>query len=227
MNEPAAARLITDLTAAGFSVMGTFSPSEGDGLPPLPDGRKATSVWLIGSTGPSLWPVFIQSSEYTDGNPDPMDRYTKRVIGTLSKAHGLDSLYPFEGPPYFPFQQWAIRCGGFSQSPLGVLAHEDFGPWAGFRAALLSAAPQDEANQRKKTGPCPTCTAKPCLTICPVGAISLSGGYDVLACRDYLAAHPAADCWTGCLARKACPHGPDHAPEAANAQFHMQSFLSI
>ena len=39
---------------------------------------------LIGPDEPAFWKYFRNSSEYQDGLPDPMDRFSKRVIGQLS-----------------------------------------------------------------------------------------------------------------------------------------------
>lgn len=226
MREPVAAKLTKSLAATGFLCLGGFEPQSGDLVPDRPSGKVKTLL-LIGSTGPSLWPVLRHSTEFTDGKPDPLDRYTRRTLGDLAGEFGFGVLFPFDGPPYHPFQQWAMKCGGFSQSPLGVLAHHALGPWAGFRAALLSAIPLRELTQTSQAGPCETCEDKPCLSICPVNAVSLAGNYDVAACRNYLIETPDADCWSSCLARRACPFGTDHQQDAATARHHMKSFTGF
>ena len=43
------------------------------------------------------------------------------IIGTLAQNLGAVALYPFGGPPYWPFQQWAQRCEPVHPSPLGLL----------------------------------------------------------------------------------------------------------
>lgn len=227
MTEPAAAELIERLAAAGFLCLGGFEPVASSLVPPLPGGGVARSLVLIGSTGPSIWPAFSASPEYADGNPNPLDRYTERVLSDIACAFALTTLFPFAGPPYHPFQKWALACGGFSQSPLGVLAHETYGPWAGFRAVFLSAEALPLPAASRPDGPCDTCSDKPCLTICPVNAISLEEGYRVADCRTYLAKDRSRDCWSGCLARRACPYGQDHRQSAETAGFHMESFLGL
>lgn len=224
MSDPALAKLNDDLAAAGFLLLGSFEPSATDGVPDISDGRPARGLCLIGSTGPSLWGPLTSAPEYRDGAPHPMDRYTKRELTRLAAGHGLDALFPFEGPPYFPFQQWALKCGGFSQSPLGVLAHETYGPWTGFRAAFLSAERVIDKQSSGDSGPCEACRDRPCLTACPVSAISVETGYDVAACKDHLKNGREIACWSGCLARHACPYGQDHKPHPENALFHMRSF---
>ncbi|WP_428687500.1 hypothetical protein [Roseibium sp.] len=227
MTRPAAAHLTEELAAAGFLFLGGFAPEASSKVPPLSDGRPARSLLLIGSTGPSLWPAFRASPEFSDAAPDPLDRYSKRVLNGLARIFALEALFPFEGPPYHPFQQWALECGGFSQSPLGVLAHRDYGPWAGFRAVFLSANPFADAALSPEPGPCETCKDKPCLTVCPVDAISLEDGYRVADCRGHLAEDKTRDCWSGCLARRACPFGQEHRQSAETSGFHMESFLGL
>jgi hypothetical protein len=225
MTRPAAAELNEALAAAGFSCLGGFTPERDSTVPALSDGRAASSLLLIGSTGPSIWPALTRSPEYLDKQPDPLDRYTKRILLELAGRFGFEALFPFEGPPYHPFQQWALKCGGFSQSPLGVLAHWTYGPWAGFRAAFLSAEPLFERDTTLSDGPCPSCADKPCLKVCPVDAVSLTEGYNVAACRTHLATHRDHDCWEGCLARRACPYGREHRQAAGTARFHMDRFV--
>jgi len=224
MNGPAAAELTERLAAAGFLCLGGFNATDDTDLPRLAGGNAARSLLLIGSTGPSVWPKLCDSPEAADGKPDPLDRYTRRVLAEIAVSEGFDPVFPFEGPPYHPFQQWAKRCGGFSQSPMGVLAHWNYGPWTGFRAAFLSEALLEKADGAGVPGPCETCTDKPCITACPANVLSIEAGYDVPKCREHLSASRDLDCWTGCLARRACPFGAEHRQAPDNARYHMERF---
>jgi hypothetical protein len=103
------------------------------------DSYEEISIALVGNIGSSYWPVFSQSSEYKDGQPDPLDRWSKRVAEQVAKEIGASAIYPFEGPPYFPFQQWARRAEALSQSPLGLMIHPQYGLWHSYRFGLLMA----------------------------------------------------------------------------------------
>ncbi|MDH3387022.1 MAG: hypothetical protein OEN02_03880, partial [Gammaproteobacteria bacterium] len=37
------------------------------------------SIALVGNIGSSYWPVFVRSAEYRDGQPDSLDRWSRRV----------------------------------------------------------------------------------------------------------------------------------------------------
>ncbi|ADZ68664.1 hypothetical protein [Polymorphum gilvum] len=224
---PAPSLLRSRLEAKGFLLLGALDAARLTGVPD----PSARTLLLVGNAGPALWRAFERAPENADGAPDPLDRYTRRVLGAVAREVGCIAVFPFDGPPWRPFQSWALAAGGFSQSPLGVLAHMTFGPWAGFRAALLSSEPWREPwpgpTDPDRPGPCVDCADKPCLSACPVGAISLDGGYDVPACRAHLAKNPDADCFAGCLARRACPVGRAFRHGAEQARLHMASFCAI
>ncbi len=211
----------------GFLVLGGFSPGPNDNVPDVAPGIPVQTLLLVGSTGSGIWPAFTESPEFADGAPDPLDRFTGRVLSEVARDSGLAVVFPFDGPPYHPFQRWATKTGGFSSSPLGVLVHDIYGPWSGFRAAFLSAADPGPAVENHSTGPCPDCADRPCLSACPVNAISGTEGYDVPRCRDHLASGQGEPCFSGCLARHACPIGSDFRQTPEQARFHMDSFMGL
>lgn len=212
------------LARAGFCLLGRFEPAPDDGMPDARAGHAARAVFVVGSLSNALFEIFARSPEAADGLPDPLDRFTRRVLTRLAESEGLGIVFPFEGPPYHPFQRWTLRAGSFSRSPMGVLAHRTFGPWAGLRAALLSPEPLAVPAVSPAEGPCPTCSDMPCMSACPAGALS-QAGYDVPRCLAYLRANPAAPCHAGCLARHACPFGRAHAQSEEAGSFHMRAFL--
>ncbi len=210
----------------GLAVRGGFHPSDSDGVPPLATGAIAATVILLGNAGSSLWPVFSASVESRDGFDHPLDRWTRRIAAGLAAQLGATALYPFGGPPHWPFQRWAQRAEAVCFSPLGLLIHPDHGLWHAYRAALLfdetiALPPRDE-----RASPCTTCTTKPCLSTCPVNAFS-GADYDVAACATHIASVAGGECMTsGCRARRACPVGVASAYVPELAQFHMDAFLA-
>jgi hypothetical protein len=188
---------------------------------------------LIGNIGSSYWEHFSQSLEYKDGAAEPLDRWSRRIAEAITRLLSLQALYPFEGPPYYPFQQWARRAEGLNQSPVGIMMHPQFGLWHSYRFALLGARfdLQDSGiasasvDESSISSPCLDCDSKPCLTTCPVAAFD-ANGYAVERCAEYLQQTPRAECHQqGCLARYACPIAPGLRYVAAQGRFHLQAFL--
>lgn len=211
--------------AHGLRLRGSFSVRATDGVPALPDGRPATTLVLLGAVGASLWPAFSASPEAVDGAPEPLDRWSRRVVDGLAAAFGALALYPFCGPPYLPFQRWAERAEPVAPSPLGLLIHPRYGLWHSYRGALAFGEALILPPRETLASPCEACAAKPCLSACPVEAFK-PAGYDVQGCVAQLELAAGEACMlSACLARRACPVAPDLAYEAAQARFHMAAFL--
>lgn len=214
------------LEAEGLLLLGAFHPTAEDAVPAQPDGRPSRTLVLAGNVGGSLWPQFSAAPETRDGAPDPLDRWSARVIGALAAPLDALAVFPFGGPPYHPFQRWAQRAAALTPSPIAVLIHPDHGLWHAFRGALALAAALPLPPPDARPGPCASCAAQPCLTTCPVGAFTAKG-YDVAACAGHIATPAGADCLSlGCRARRACPVGRQHHYPAAQAEFHMSAFLA-
>jgi ferredoxin len=183
------------------------------------------TIFLIGTAGRMGWDAFAASPEARDGLNHPLDRFSRRVIGGLARDLGAIALFPFGGPPYWPFQQWARRAEGLSASPIGLLIHRRYGLWHSYRGALGFREAVDVPELDARASPCDSCRGRWCLKACPVGAFS-AGGYDVAACVGHLKNAAGADCMgVGCRARRACPVGAEHAYGAEQANFTMRAFL--
>jgi hypothetical protein len=122
------------LAPSGLMLRGGFRPAPDDVAP-----EGVGTRLLVGNAGPALWQEFEQ--QRPEG-PDPLDRWTAATIGPIALRFGASALYPFEGPPYWPFQRWAMRAEPVRPSPLGILIHPRHGLWHAYRAAL--AFPADD-----------------------------------------------------------------------------------
>jgi hypothetical protein len=204
--------------AVGLAVVGAFRPQAGDGAP-----EGVTAICLLGAGNGLMWQVFSASPEASDSRPDPLDRWSRRVIGSLATDLGAVALYPFGGPPYLPFQRWAARGEGAVASPVAMQVTPERGLWASYRGALGFRQPI-ALTRRDDTSPCPACPA-PCLTACPVGAFA-GGAYDVPRCVAHITSPAGATCRKGgCLVRHVCPAGRDAIPPAEQRRFHMEAFI--
>lgn len=218
------ARLEQAAARFGLLLRGAFHPDAGDAVPLLADGDEARTVVLIGNAGPEMWRHFVQSPEAEDGKPHPVDRWTRRIVVEIAVAHGAGALFPFQGPPYIPFQRWAMRAEPVFPSPLGMLIHPDYGLWHAYRGALTFSARLDLPERRQAASPCESCADKPCLHTCPVEAFT-ADGYDVAACRTHILKPEGRHCLDGgCLARRACPVGRACLYDLGQTAWHMAAF---
>ena len=84
--------------ATGLMVLGGLHPEETD---LVPTGCK--TLILLGPKDQHFWPIFAKSPEKADGAPDPLDRWSERVVSDLAKKLSAQPVFPFGGPPYAPF----------------------------------------------------------------------------------------------------------------------------
>ncbi len=187
----------------------------------MPDGLSSCTAILIGTVGGEGFDSF--ECQRRD-EPDPLDRWAKRVIDPVAAKLGARAAYPND-TPYLPFQRWAQRAEDVHPSPLGLLIHPEHGLWHAYRGALLfSGAVEGLPARSERPKPCDSCPTKPCLTACPVDAFT-GTSYDVGACASHLRTDAAPRCLTlGCRARDACPVGTSSRYSDAQIRFHMRAF---
>ena len=203
--------LISELEGQGLRISGIVAPSADDNLPDW-----ATAIALISPREPEFWSHFCGSPEWHDGQNDPVDRWSKRVLDEIAAQNDGVAYFPFGGAPFYPFYSWAIRSGAFCASPIAFLADGTAGLFTSFRGAIaLRDAPEVEL----APPPCSSCEAKPCVAACPASALTVEG-YDVAACHGYLSGKDGADCLNrGCRVRRACPVGTPNRPPEQSAYF--------
>jgi ferredoxin len=227
-------RLAAALEGWGLNVRLALSAAEFDAAcaPARPDLRLtsllagARAAVVVGSGGPAFFDRFLAAPESSDGAPDPLDRFTARVVAAVTRsalepsavAHAVH--FPFVGwDPVIPFQRLGRAAGLGDPGPLGLQIHPDFGPWWAYRAMIVldragpaTLAPGDG---------CAGCPA-PCVAACPAGAVTRAG-FDVRSCHARrLSAEP---CRLSCAARIACVRGPEHRYSERQLAFHMAASL--
>lgn len=201
-----------------LSVMGAVQETDG-----TVDGTVDRTVVLLGP-GRGFWLHFKQSPEWRDGAPDPIDRWSTRVVTALAHGFDAEALFPFGGPPYLPFLRWAMDSGRAWQSPAGMLVHDVAGLMVSYRGALRFDYAMDLPTPPARS-PCDTCEGQPCMSACPVDALSAAQGYNVDACHGFLDTAGGMDCMSmGCRARRACPVSQSFDRDPEQSALHMRSF---
>lgn len=176
---------------------------------------------LLGPREPGFWTHFQTTPEYNDGQLDPLDRWSLRVVTEVANSVGGTPVFPFGSPPR-PFISWALRSGRAWSSPVHLLVHDVAGLMVSYRGAVL--LPDLLQLDWRPKRPCDHCEPRPCLTACPVSALDASG-YDIPACRSLLDQPEGEDCMmNGCAVRRACPISQTYARQPEQSAFHMEAF---
>jgi hypothetical protein len=194
----------------------------------LPGARGAL---VLGSGGQGFFEGFRRSAQAGDGQPNPLDRYTRAVIEDAARA-ALEpagvahvELFPFLGGAagpvrgHVPFQRLGRAAGLGGPSPLGLQVHPVFGPWWAYRGLVVVAAQLPAAPTLSDA--CAGCPA-PCVAACPAGAVRREG-FDVPACHARRLTVEA--CRLSCDARIACVRGPEHRYTPEQLAFHMRASM--
>ncbi|WP_264212214.1 ferredoxin [Leisingera thetidis] len=204
---------------AGLVIQGALQPRR------QPVQRLDGGTLVLLGTAEGFWPAFKSSPEFTDGSPDPVDRWSQRVVGTLAGELDGTAFFPFGGPPHTPFINWALASGRFFTSPSQMLVHDRSGMLISLRGALHFKQEFDIPPPPLADSPCRSCGTRPCLSACPAGALADGGPYDLAACHAYLDTSAGAGCMTGgCLARRACPLSSGAGRDPEQTAHHMRHF---
>jgi hypothetical protein len=207
------AEITARAAAHHLAVLGGFACEDEAGLP-----AGTRTVLMLGPAEPGYWAHLKAQPEW--GGVDPVDKWSRRVIGGMACDLGAKALFPFGGPPYHPFYQWALRTGRVWDSPVRLLVQAEQGLMVSFRGVL--ALKQRIEVPPVAMRPCDSC-ARPCLSACPADALG-AGGYDVPACHAYLDS-AGADCMNfGCAVRRACPVSAAYARLPEHSAYHMGQF---
>lgn len=200
-----------------LDVFGLTSPTAED---PVPKGTR--SILLLGPHEPGFWLHVSDDPEFQDRRPDPLDRWSTRIISVLASSFGGTAVFPFGGPPYVPFIAWALRSGRAWSSPVKLLVHDTAGLLVSYRGAI--ALPFAIESPTPGQRPCETCAGQPCLAACPVSALKPLG-YDLEACHAFLDTSEGQDCMQqGCAVRHACPISQTYARLPEQSAHHMKAF---
>lgn len=217
-------RLETGLTRAGLIVRGGFHPNATDNVPLLPDGKSVGTVVLIGNAGSALWRAF-QDSAPDLCQKNPLNDWLRPKIVAAATAVGAHVLYPHDGPPFPPFQDWGARAEPLYRSPMGIMIHPEFGLWHAYRAAFCFAGKLELPPRETRSNPCDACHKKPCQTVCPVEAFK-PDRFEADDCAHHVESAAGETCRNrGCMSRRACPVGREYAYPQAAQHFHGAHFL--
>ena len=186
------------------------------------------SLILIGHSGNSMWRRLNEQGDI-GLDPDPVDKFSvfqaelfvDRYLGSCEHV----VLYP--GDVHIPLQQLGALAGWHHRSPRGLGINKTCGPWFGYRVVLLVRTKLPPLVDQLGESPCQQCADKPCISTCPAKALSDADLPNISLCVGYRM-QEQSPCEAQCLARLACPVGPEfrYCDEQIN-YFYGRSLVSI
>lgn len=177
---------------------------------------------LIGQAGPLLFDEVVSGHLF---DTDPFDSVSVGLIEAWFGQHAPDAswLVVYPGSAVLPLGRLAEMAGWGRSSPLGLTIHPTYGLWLAHRVAFLTDISWDY-REASADHPCDSCLNRPCETACPVGAVSLSGGFDVAVCLSHRAPI-GSECEYQCFSRNACPVGATYRYGLEQMRHHYGSGL--
>ncbi|WP_428610143.1 hypothetical protein [Sedimenticola sp.] len=180
-------------------------------------------IILIGHGGKTLWERL--SAEAQPG-PDPIDHYSGEAALRFSQEvlppGTYQLLYPGDSP--ISLQRLGTIAGWHNPSPLGIGIHPQWGLWYAYRAVILTNEPLPEILQPTPPSPCAACHEKPCLSVCPAGALAEDKMIDRERCAHYRLGSDSR-CGDRCVARWSCPVSTDQRYTLEQVQYHYRLSL--
>lgn len=172
------------------------------------DSSLYPSLVLLGNGGGGIWQE-IQAA--TLENTDPVDEFSSMIASQFIADYlgGAPSQLLYPGPTRVSLMQLGNLAGWSHPSPLGLGIHAEYGLWFAYRAAFVTSAELPPTTSPPSQHPCESCVEKPCITACPVGAVSAEQPFNISTCYEFrLTAN--SPCVDRCLSRLACPVGQEH-----------------
>lgn len=184
--------------------------------------EKYRQLILIGHAGKAFWQALQQSAPHADHPVDTFSRQTvDRVLGEALQEGRYDILYP--GPLPLDLQALGAQAGWHHASPFWVGVNARYGSWFAYRALILADSDFAVTIPWAEPSPCDSCAGRPCVGACPANAMA-GGQFEVERCMAYRR-QPDSLCRYQCLARNACPVGPQYRYDDSQMKHHYAASL--
>ena len=202
-----------------------LSPDTIDGVPRRPQWQQRRRRSFSSATSPA---------RCGRSSPDRRRQATARPIRSIAGRGGSSMasrptvgaapIYPFGGPPYWPFQRWAQRAEAVFPSPLGILIHPEYGLWHAYRAALACCRIDRLAAAGRGSVALRSCAGKTLPLGLPGGRLQRAGFRRRRLHPPYRPAGRPDPAWTGAALRAMPARWPRRALSGPQTRFHMAAF---
>lgn len=194
----------------------------------IPNFSKYKSLICIASFGRSMWQAMAKIDL---DEKDPVDVFTANIMKKFVENYLCGS----ETATLFPHTEFCfgVQCLGewlkwVHPSPLGIGISNQYGLWGAYRSVFLTTLELPETPREINPSPCDACEEKPCISVCPAGAVKQSyhqmNTFDVKSCAEFRVQEKSI-CALQCIARLACPVGREHQYTKAQLSHHYGKSL--
>ncbi len=201
-----------ELADLGFQLQGVLS---------APAGSKYGQLLVFGHGGHSLWQHVKIEGE------DPIDQFSvSQLTRFMERINCADYEFLYPGD-HLNLLDIGSQLGWYHISPMGIGINPQFGTWFAFRGVIAANTDYELSAKQTHDSPCVTCSDKPCVDACPVGAVQREGSFKLDRCITERT-REGSGCAHQCLARNACPVGTEHQYTAEQIRYHYgRSLASI
>lgn len=185
--------------------------------------RAYSRLVMFGNGGRQFWQS-LHEQEPAEVNPvDEFSRYlAQQFLHDFLDAPSAFMLYPGSLP--VPLQRLGVVAGWQHSSPLGIGINQHYGLWFAYRVAFLVDIELPVTEKLAGDSPCLTCEDKPCVSACPVQAVSADEPFAIHPCMDFRVQANSL-CAEQCLSRLACPVAVEHRYDGAQIGHHYRHAL--
>lgn len=206
----------TEMQRAGFLLQGVLG-TDSVMVPEI--ARKYRQLLVFAHGGPGFWRGLEDRSGI-----DPLDDASVRLARDFMARLGepdYQVLYPTD---HFSLDLLEVgrQLGWQGNSRMSIGIHPEYGTWFAYRV-VIAADTDFEVTRLTPEQPCDSCEDKPCITACPVGAVT-EQHFDLDVCAGERT-RVGSNCSDQCLARLACPVGASHQYEKDQLNYHYARSL--
>ena len=189
----------------------------GSAVPTIDLDEYPTTV-LIANAGTTLWHSMKQAG--MSSGADPVDRYSVHLARQYAERFlntEAEILYPSDYP--ISLREIGAKTGWSYTTPMGITIHPKFGTWYAYRALFMVKTQLPASSPLLADHPCESCTDKPCITVCPSGAVGENGSFGLETCAKYRI-EDHSPCAYQCLSRISCPVGTEYHYVPEQMKYH-------
>jgi len=180
---------------------------------------KYSQLILIGHGGKLMWET-LQASAFAD-TANPIDSFSIDTAERWFVKHFPDNkceiIYPMS-QRIVPLQQLGTLAGWHNNSPFRIGINTQWGSWFAYRTVMLADTCLKPTVKMNTPSPCDSCIEKPCITVCPVDALS-GNSASLKSCISYRMESDST-CRDRCFSRIACPVATKHRYTMAQFNYH-------